>query len=134
MLETRIKFSGALEQNLRDYVEYQYANERGAIQFTIKEALIKFLEDKTDDISAKKRSKMISEFPRIMGEAIVGGLTKRKPPKQHIEASYGQSGEVECPDCGQLISVGSKAKNAICANCGLKIPIRRVGKEKEEQK
>jgi len=45
MLETRIKFTGTLEQELKKYIEEQYANQHGALNFTIKQAVKKFLED-----------------------------------------------------------------------------------------
>lgn len=137
MLETRIKFTGALEQDLRDYVRYQYANEHGAINFTIKEALIRFLEDKVDKVRERRKKEITDKFPELIGKVFASGIAKgqkgkeEKSPKHHIEAGQGEDGEVDCPNCGQLISIGSKAKNAICANCGIKIPIRRMEKEKE---
>lgn len=45
MLETRIRFTGTLEQDLKEYIEKEYSNQHGALNFTIKQAVKKLLED-----------------------------------------------------------------------------------------
>lgn len=45
MMETRIRFTGTLEQELKDYIEKEYSNQHGALNFTIKQAVKKLLED-----------------------------------------------------------------------------------------
>lgn len=44
----------------------------------------------------------------------------------HIEAAPGESGTVECPDCGETIYMGPTARHAVCPNCELTFPITRV--------
>ena len=46
MLETRIRFTGTLEQELKDYIEKEYGNQHGALNFTIKQAVKKLLEQR----------------------------------------------------------------------------------------
>jgi DNA repair exonuclease SbcCD ATPase subunit/DNA-directed RNA polymerase subunit RPC12/RpoP len=85
-----------------------------------------------------KKDEMFASFPQHLGSAIARGLLETKGeesivPKggqgQHIEAGWGESGEVECPSCGQAMAIGPTARQAVCASCGFKVPIKRVGEK-----
>ena len=90
-----------------------------------------------------RRDEMFNKAPQVIGGALAqgilanqrggGGVTQEapvetKPSKgKHVEANWGDSGEVECPGCSQPIAIGPTARTAVCANCGVKVPIRRTG-------
>lgn len=95
-----------------------------------------------------KREDMFAKAPQMIGGAIAHGLmanqgkgegvaeeasSETKEPKgkqaKHVEAGWGDSGEVECPSCNQPIAIGSTARTAVCANCGERVPIRRIGEK-----
>jgi len=105
-------------------------------------------EDKKDERSRQaRRDDMIAKAPQVIGGAIAQGLlanegkgggvaqeatseapSEAKAPKgKHIEAGWGEIGEVECPGCSEPLAIGPTAKVAVCANCSQKVPIRRVG-------
>lgn len=69
----------------------------------------------------------------VAQEATGEALPETKAPKgkqeKHVEAGWGDSGEVECPGCSQPLAIGPTATVAVCANCGQKVPIRRVGEK-----
>lgn len=94
----------------------------------------------------EKRDDMVAKAPQYIGGAIAQGLlanqgkgrgvaeeaaTETKAPRgkqgKHVEAGWGESGEVECPGCNQPIAIGPTARTAVCANCGERVPIRRTG-------
>jgi len=132
MLETRIKFTGALEEDLKEYVKYQYADERGALNFTIKQAVIRFLKAESEEIKRKKSEEMLREVPAMIGKAIAQGTMegqKRRESKSHIEAGWGESGEIICPKCGQPVTIGKITKIVVCTNCGAEYSVERVKKE-----
>ncbi|GAI91654.1 unnamed protein product [marine sediment metagenome] len=67
-----------------------------------------------------------------------GGVTEEAPAEtkaprgkqgHHVEAGWGDIGEVECPGCSQPLAIGSTARVAICANCGEKVSVKRVGEK-----
>ena len=130
MLETRIKFTGALEEDLKEYVKYQYADERGALNFTIKQAVIRFLKNEREEIERKKREEMLREVPAMIGKAIAQGTMEVQKEKGesriHIEAGWGESGEVNCSKCGQPVTIGKTTKVVVCANCGVQYSVKRV--------
>jgi len=87
-----------------------------------------------------RKDEMIANFPAHIGGAIARGLVESKgeeavapPPKssqgQHIEAGWGEGGEVECPSCGQPIGIGPTARQAACVNCGFTAAIKRTGEK-----
>ena len=86
-----------------------------------------------------KRDDMFASFPQRIGSAIGkgmvesgegGGVSERpKGKSHHIEAGTGDSGEVECPSCGQPIGIGPTARSAVCANCGTRLIVKRTETE-----
>jgi len=106
-------------------------------------------EDKKDERAQQlRRDDMIARTPRYIGGAIAQGLLanqskggmvteeaspEAKAPRgkkgHHVEAGWGDSGELECPGCNQPILIGPTAKVVECANCGERVPIRRVGEK-----
>ncbi len=61
MLETRIRFTGTLEQELKDYIEKEYSNQHGALNFTIKLAVKKLLEDSKKNRTYEKDGHKLPE-------------------------------------------------------------------------
>jgi len=110
-------------------------------------------EDKKDERSRQaRRDDMIAKTPQYIGGAIAQGLltnegkgggvaqeatseapSEAKAPKgkqgKHIEAGWGDSGELECPGCSEPLAIGPTAKVAVCANCSERVSIRRVGQK-----
>ena len=64
---------------------------------------------------------------RVTEEAPSGTKAPRGEKGHHVEAGWGETGEVECPSCNQPIAIGSTAQTAVCTTCGERVPIRRVG-------
>lgn len=106
------------------------------------------LDDERRDKEAQlaqqiKRDEMIASFPVAIGGAIARGMMEsrgggvapgvasetRGKTSHHIEAGPGESGETNCPECGESMAIGPTARAAVCPGCGLRVPIRRVGKE-----
>lgn len=107
-------------------------------------------DSKKAELEMKRKS---SEFwqgaPALIGQALSDGMKARQtegrvaeadspPPlkergKFHIEVGRGESGEVDCPECGTVIAVGPTARKAVCAGCGLEAPIRRAKTEEPEE-
>jgi hypothetical protein len=88
----------------------------------------------------KERNNMIASFPEMLGQSIARGLMSgdvpataapkmsnqpRQQPVQAIEAGVGDSGEVNCPTCGNIIAIAPDTVEGVCAGCGLRIPIKR---------
>lgn len=111
---------------------------------------------KAEQAREAKRDDMFNKAPQMIGGAIAQGLlanqgtgrrvaqepTEEAPSKpqaqkgHHVEAGWGDSGEVECPGCSQPVAIGPTARTAVCANCGERVSIKRVGerpsREEEE--
>jgi len=108
-------------------------------------------DKKAERAQQGRRDDMIAKTPQYIGGAIAQGLLanqgggrgvaeeappgptapKGKQGKQgrHVEAGWGESGEVECPGCSEPVAIGSTARVAVCSNCGEQFPIRRVGEK-----
>lgn len=98
---------------------------------------------KTERARQDRRDDMVAKAPQMIGGAIAQGLlanqgkgrgvAEEAPPEpktprgRHVEAGWGESGEVECPGCNQPVAIGPTARAAVCANCGERVPIRRTG-------
>lgn len=67
------------------------------------------------------------EGRRVTEEAPAGSKAPRRKQAHHIDAGWGESGEVECPGCNQPITIGPTAEVAVCATCDERFPIRRIG-------
>lgn len=99
-----------------------------------------------------QRNELIAKTPQVIANAVGRGLMARQdkgervaeeaspeaeaPKKKqghHVEAGWGESGEVECPGCNQPISIGPTAQTAVCAICGEKVPIKRVGERPSDR-
>lgn len=94
----------------------------------------------------KKRDMWISPFESI-GTAIARGLIDSggtipgvgqnpvsKEPKKSLhklEAAEGESGVVDCPECGQPVAIAPTARSAVCANCEARVSITRKAKAGE---
>lgn len=92
-----------------------------------------------------QRDEMFNKAPQVIGGALAQGILANqrgrsgvtqeapqepKPSKgKHVEANWGDTGEVECPGCSQPIAIGPTARTAVCANCGVRVPIRRTGEK-----
>jgi len=108
------------------------------------------LDDQRDEARARlaqeeKKNDMFAKAPQMLGGVIAEGLMKKqgkqaaqaapqaetvsKTKEKHIEAGWGDTGELECPECSQPIAIGPTAQVAACANCGKRIPIRRLGEK-----
>ncbi len=105
-------------------------------------------EMRKEEIAQKqKRDEMLMRAPETIGRVIAQALmdvdagggtpvereapppgrTQEGPPKgYHIEVGKGESGEIECPDCSEPIIVGPTATHGECANCGLRVAVKRV--------
>jgi hypothetical protein len=102
---------------------------------------------------AAKKNEIWANLPAQIGAAIVRGMQdagqggdylaideqpaegpspnpqpKRKPGL-HLEAPPGESGTYTCPDCEETMVIGPTATKAVCPNCDLEIPIRRVAEQ-----
>lgn len=110
-------------------------------------------EEKKDERARQtRRDDMIAKTPQYIGGAIAQGLLASEEKGQmvteeasletpaeteaakgkkgrHIDAGWGETGEVECPGCSQPLAIGPTATVALCANCGQRVPIKRVGKK-----
>jgi hypothetical protein len=52
--------------------------------------------------------------------------TRKKIPAKVIEAEEGATGEIDCPACGSIVGIGPTTATAECANCHLRIPVKRL--------
>ncbi len=105
-------------------------------------------DKKTEREQQAKRDDLIAKAPKVIGSAIAAGLLANqgngggvseeapapaKAPEgeepKHVEAGWGEGGEVECPGCEQPIAIGPTARTAVCANCGERVPVKRVGEK-----
>ena len=80
--------------------------------------------------------KAISSIPTQLGTAVAKGLVqeggaaagavqaKGKKPVV-ISANKGESGELDCPNCGTLVAIGPTARGAVCASCNQQFSINR---------
>jgi hypothetical protein len=70
-------------------------------------------------------SHMVSDAPPPISEEADNGFE----PETHrkIEAGIGESGKVECPECGGTIAIGPTATKGICANCEYTVDVVRRG-------
>jgi hypothetical protein len=103
---------------------------------------------KREELALRRNQyEMLSNAPRMIGEAIgtalLGGTqttdaiskkprTTQAPSAQsnkafHIEASPGEIGEAQCPNCGGTIAIGPETSEASCVKCGQKAIVTRVG-------
>lgn len=103
---------------------------------------------KSEQARQERRDDMVAKAPQMIGGAIAQGLlanqgkggtvaqesTEEAPPSEtgaqkghHVEAGWGESGEVECPGCNHPVGIGPTARAAVCANCGERVSIRRTG-------
>jgi len=92
-----------------------------------------------------ERNQMVAKAPQMVGGVIAQAMRDRdegrrvteeapaesKAPRRkrahHVDAGWGESGEVECPGCNQPITIGPTAEVAVCAACDERFPIRRIG-------
>lgn len=98
----------------------------------------------------EKRNELFVKAPQMVGGAIAQGIMSARgggigakesppPPKsskkqpRHIEAGQGESGEIECPGCNQPVAIGPTARVAVCANCGERVPVKRISGEPSSQ-
>ena len=95
-----------------------------------------------EEVANKKRqTDLFAKTPELIGRAFAsginagggkgGGQTVEGP--SHVEANVNEDGEFNCPtkDCGQVVAIGPTATHAVCAGCGLKLKVKRVGRAKE---
>jgi len=95
-----------------------------------------------EEVANKKRqTDLFAKTPELIGRAFAsgikaggskgGGQTVEGP--SHVEAGVNEDGEFNCPtkDCGQVVAIGPTATHAVCAGCGLKLKVKRVGRAKE---
>ena len=90
-----------------------------------------------------KRGMIASPFESI-GAAIarglmdgggnIGGTPKRtlKKSNLHIEALVGDAGEIDCPECHQVIAIGPTSTEAVCPGCETRFPINRSERVAED--
>jgi len=100
--------------------------------------------------SEERKSEFWNNLPKTLGGAMGAGIlakqgkggrvaqepTEEAPPSEsktpkghHFELAWGGSGEGECPGCSQPVAIGPTARTAICANCGERVPVRRIGEK-----
>lgn len=92
---------------------------------------------KKDAERQEKRDQMFASTPEVLGRAIGSALVQgqgvgAEPAKGrsrgiHVEVGFGESGETDCPSCGQPIGIGPTMRTAVCSGCGMRVPVRRVG-------
>lgn len=97
---------------------------------------------KQDAERERKRDEMWARTPEVLGRAIGQGLmggggeaSESPTPRGKqpgITAGVGESGEVDCVECGRPVAIGPTAKSAVCASCGAKYPIKRIKQEQQE--
>ena len=120
------EFKEKMEQNRRDW-DLQLERLRDDRDFK-----------KQQLAQEEKKNEMFIKAPQVVGGAIAQGILAsrgkagsgvteevRAPKKHHIEAGFGESGEVRCPSCGRPIAIGPTARVAVCTNCNERIPIKR---------
>lgn len=95
-----------------------------------------------------KKDEMWATTPERFGRAIASGLIDRgeegeeetpvtrggKGKSYHIEIGEGESGEIECPNCGTPVGVGSSTKIAKCVNCNSQFEVARKPGSQEKSK
>lgn len=86
----------------------------------------------------RDRNEMLAKAPETIGKVIVMGMAANaeggqedsqapsKSKTRPITAGVGESGEVECPQCGKPVAVGPTARKAVCAGCKAQYSIQRV--------
>lgn len=87
-----------------------------------------------------------SGTPGAQGIPATGGVgaqpTKQPPaakaaakPKQpyHFEMLPNESGEFDCPECGEPVALGPTARSAVCPGCGTRYPIKRVEQAAQQE-
>ena len=88
----------------------------------------------------QKRDQMLGDAPKVIGSMIAKGMMESNAGdeiaeaprgKQQYRASVpvGKAAEMDCPNCNDLIGIGTTAKMAVCAGCGSKVSIKRVESE-----
>jgi len=88
----------------------------------------------------EKRSMLSSPFEAI-GIAIARGLMdsggeiphpvskkKAKRSEFQLQAGEGESGEVDCPECGEKVAIAPDARSTVCPSCEAKVTITRIPK------
>lgn len=87
----------------------------------------------------EKRNMFASPFESI-GAAIAKGLidsggsigekisTRRKRSEFRLQAGEGESGTVECPECGEPIAIAPTARSTVCPSCEATVSITRIPK------
>jgi len=97
----------------------------------------------------KSRNDMLAKAPEVIGRAAAqaildagknkGNISKNTEPEKtqdavsyHIEAGVGDSGEVDCPNCGEKIGIGPSSVKAKCVGCGGEVEIKRIEDESKE--
>ena len=92
-----------------------------------------------------KRDEFFASFPEAIGRGLARGMSEhvrssggagedekshaisnKKQAQPGIEAGEGEAGEADCINCGKTMAIGSSAKEAVCAGCGIRYPIKRV--------
>lgn len=111
----------------------------------------KLQELKLQESAAREKSKLFINAPQMLGGAIAKGLRERggrtpggevagappapsaKRPVHVIEGLPGEPGEVNCPECGEVVGIGETAARAVCAKCGAKFSVKRIEKTVETE-
>jgi len=97
------------------------------------------IESKARIEEERKRSELFPKALESVGRSIAAGMmdaevgggpapqnTSALVSKHHIEAHPGEAGTFNCPNCKTEVGMGPKSPQAVCANCGTVIPIKRV--------
>lgn len=131
---------------LRKMMREDKASDRD-FQLKLRELDDKRERDKQELLMQQKNQDFWKGAPAAIGQAMYEGIkasqpsditeeapqeTKRRGKGHHIEIGKGEGGVLPCPDCGAEIQVGPTARQGVCANCGLSIPVKRVAAEVEE--
>lgn len=135
-----IKLNAAREER-RFQLEMEDIKRKNEIE------MLRFQDDRTfrrEELAQKRENMaMLAKAPEILGGAIAQGLMNmsggeapiaaRAPAarptnsvNKKITAGPGESGTVECPDCGELMAIPPDATQTICAGCSNTYPIQRT--------
>ena len=91
--------------------------------------------------SDKEKVALIRDMGGRFGKAIVegamggsgetetgGGIASKAPESFTVDAKMGEEGEIVCPNpkCKTIIEIATDTVTAVCANCGMRVPINRI--------
>jgi len=116
------------------------ARQKGAQEFELRmkqfeiDTQLKKQEIEGQIAVQRERNQMLSDLVEGLGGTVTKGMMDNaggplKVASRIIEIGEGEFGEVECPNCKNVISVATDAAKAVCPGCNTVYPIQRIARE-----